>query len=251
MRRHAILIGYSGWDINGTAPLQGVSKDLINYRNYLKSDNGGAWLDEEITILEDKSRTQIETKLLSIRSIAYDMVFSVFSGHGDYDDIDNYCRRLEISKNETILEKSLWGLAKRQILIFDSCSGLRSQECIFAGESKSRSLMEFSSADNPARRLYEIRCMQCPPQQLKLYAAKVGTFARDTSNGGKYSSELLKLMGNSSFEMDIVEAHDMAAKIIYNQTFDGFDENSAQKPEKDVPRVHNYLPGVIHVSKMF
>lgn len=56
------------------------------------------------------------------------MVFVVFSGHGYYGDIENFCCALQISKNDDIFEKELINLGKREILILDSCSGKRSTE---------------------------------------------------------------------------------------------------------------------------
>ena len=243
MKRHALLIGYSGWDIKGKEPLKGVSLDLQNYKDFLMSPNGGGWYENEITILQDKSLLDIEIALLLRKREANDIVFTVFSGHGDYDDIENYCRRFEVSKNETILEKNLLGLSKKQILICDSCSGLRSKEIIT--ESKNaieNSINEDAYLIKIAREKYEKLCLSCSEQTLRFYAAEVGTFAEDTSKGGRYSNALLDTLKYIPTETNIFQAHNIAAKRVRQESME------QQRPDYSVPKIHDFLPGSIAID---
>lgn len=82
MRRHALLIGYSGWDIKNRTPLSGVAKDLENYENYLHSLNGGGCYYDEITTLKDKDLYKLKSKIVEIKSKHYDLVFVAYSWHG-------------------------------------------------------------------------------------------------------------------------------------------------------------------------
>lgn len=43
LKRRALLIGYSGCDLPEKYNLDGVSYDLKNYRNFLMSNEGGAY----------------------------------------------------------------------------------------------------------------------------------------------------------------------------------------------------------------
>lgn len=245
MKRHALLIGYSGWDIKGTEPLRGVSIDLQNYKNFLMSPNGGGWYENEITVLQDKSLLDIEVAILLSKREANDIVFTVFSGHGDYDDIENYCRRFEVSKNETILEKNLLGLSKKQILICDSCSGLRSKQILTESKNAVNNLtLDEQYLIPKAREKYEHLCLSCPEQTLRFYAAKVGSSAEDTSEGGRYSKTLLKILQNTPDEINIFQAHNLAAKKVYNESL------GEQEPDYSVPKIHNFLPGAIAINKM-
>lgn len=245
MKRHALLLGYSGWDIPGKAPLLGVSYDLENYKNFLMSINGGAWEDSEITILKDRDLINLEYKILRIKEQRNDIVFSVFTGHGDFDNVEEFCRELEISRYSTISEKKLWGLANKQILICDSCSVLKRDnfnESVF--DRYDFCIKEASNKRILARKKYEEMLLCCPNQMLRFYSSKVGTAARDTSKGGVYSKILIDTLKNSMEEISIVTAHDIASNIVIKKMTYAGNENE-QIPEKDVPRIHNYLPGNI------
>ena len=240
------MIGYSVWDIKGKEPLKGVSLDLQNYKDFLMSPNGGGWYENEITVLQDRSLLDIKFALLLRKREFNDIVFTVFSGHGDYDDIENYCRRFEVSKNETILEKDLLGLSKKQILICDACSGLRSKEITTDTKNiiNSSSIHENEYLVKKAREKYERLCLSCPEQTLRFYAAEVGTFAEDTSKGGRYSNALLDTLKYIPTETNIFQAHNIAAKRVRQESME------QQRPDYSVPKIHDFLPGSIAISKM-
>ena len=85
MKRRALLIGYSGHDL-ADGYLEGVCNDLVNYKKFLQSLNGGAWLDSEITLIQDTTLENIETTIKNIKDEHNDVVFCVFSGHGAFDE---------------------------------------------------------------------------------------------------------------------------------------------------------------------
>lgn len=238
MKRKALLIGYSGWDTRD-GKLQGVSKDLNNYRKYLLSLEGGAWYDDEIITLEDTNISILQKHIEHIKQEKNDIVFTVYSGHGEYDSI-NHCRNICIDNKTERSEHILYKLAPKQIIILDSCSGEREDEHT-ANESRAQILLENKHISKRfmARKKYEEKCDNCVSQTLKFYAAERGTYANDTSEGGIYSTELLRALNNAQDDISIFSAHKMADKLIRTLT--------DQKPDYDVPRLLNYLPGVIHV----
>lgn len=201
MRRKALLIGDFG---SKDSYLSGVEYDLNNYANFLKSLRGGAWCDSEISIYCNASRDTILKEIMKIKQGVYDIVFAVFTGHGRYDNGEK-CRMLSIN-DEEISEKKLWDLAPKQILILDSCSFLPN----IAQESTKLNSLLLESRNSLARQKYENFCSQCPPQQIYLYASKIGTFANDTEKGGLYSTHLLKILIKNTIKgnyLDIVSAH--------------------------------------------
>lgn len=203
MKRKALLIGDSGYNDDY---LSGVGYDLENYKNFLKSLRGGAWYDEEISILSNKSKNVILSEIKAIKETKYDLVFVVFTGHGSYDNDKQY-RMLSVGiYDESIYEKELWNLAPKQILILDSCSG-----CVQGNLSCEHNRNDFNQTDiTKMRHKYEEICLQCPPQQIYLYASKIGTSAEDTENGGLYSTNLLEILEKNKIEgqyLDIVKAH--------------------------------------------
>ena len=244
----ALLMGYSGWDRKDSKPLSSL-KDIDNYESFLMSDQGGCWYKSEIEQIINKDIADLYKIIDDIKKEQNDVVFVAFSGHGDYDDIENYCRRLEISDGRTILGKKLWGLSKRQILICDSCSGLRSQ---YANESllEEKSVMALESATGSksilSRMRYDELCKRAPEQLIRLYASKIGTSAID-DDGGIYTQTLLQILNNSNSEIDIVTAHDITAEIVINKTKKDDEVEGAQIPQRSVPKIFNYLPGVINV----
>jgi hypothetical protein len=238
MKRHALLIGYTASDSCETT-IAGVLKDLEDYKNYLMQPKGGAWYEDEITILNGPSKTDLKHKILILKANGIDISFTVFSGHGSYN-IKEQSRVLLINKNETILSRELLGIAKREILICDSCSGI----CNESITQKSMVLLEKNSYDIriQARKKYEALCLKCNPQTIRLYAAKIGTSAED-DNGGIYTQALLETLNNSKRTMSIVNAHDDACSLVKLRTLKG--DDSYQEPSRQVPKLLEFLPGSI------
>ncbi len=243
MKRHALLIGYTGWDLKNQTQLPGVPVDIQNYKEFLTSIKGGAWYDHEITIVYDKDLNTVKRELLKIKIEDNDLVYIAYSGHGCYST-DKQCRMLEISKNEVIYENELSNLAKRQILIFDCCSGKYSETITESVERKNYAArLEKTSTYEIilARQRYEKLCQQCQEQTLRFYAAKIGDYAHDSDDGGIYTKALLKTLRNEYGEIDMVGAHNKAAQIVQNET------QGEQNPDLRVPRLHNFLPGTVKI----
>lgn len=113
LKRRAILIGNPFHkDLHY---LRGVEVDLIRYKDYLKSESGGLWDESEITILLQKSQSEI---LQSINSIKADYSFTFFAGHGGYVDVDKI---RVLTSTKIIHEEELYTKADKQLLILDCC----------------------------------------------------------------------------------------------------------------------------------
>lgn len=108
MKRHAVLIGYSG-ENSIDEYLPGVSKDLLNVEKFLLSDRGGAWNDEEIKVYQNKSKAEIMRYITTIKQ-HYDMLFIYYSGHGCYDTTEK-CRVLGLPNNDFMYEKKFMELS--------------------------------------------------------------------------------------------------------------------------------------------
>lgn len=242
MRRHALLIGYSGGGSSGESYLSGVSMDLENYQNFLISTKGGAWYEHEITTLQNTSKGTLIRTLNKIKIEHNDITIVIFSGHGDFENKVSNCRDLLInSSGETILEKDLYGLSSKEILILDCCANYRYKRAVVANESKNIILDESFDKKKRAREKYEKLIKECPEQKLRFYAAKEGSSAQDTEDGGLYSVNLLKVLKDAYRDINIVDAHDEAARIVEQESF------GEQCPSKRVDRVTNYLPGAISI----
>jgi Caspase domain len=180
MKRIALLIG-------NTTNLQGVKVDLAKFRNFLLSNSGGAWIESEITTLQNPSRVGLLQTIQQIKTNKFNYAVVFFSGHGAH------ARRtvLEINQSGDLVEdKELHGIAPRQLSIHDCC---RSQLVSFT-ESAALGASTFStrSASSYIRQKYEARIMQAVEQQANLYSCSIGQVAYETSQGGIYTSNLLQ-----------------------------------------------------------
>jgi len=239
MKRRALLIGYTGADSNEDT-LEGVLFDLEKYKNYLMSSRGGAWENDEIIVLNAPTKSKLKIQLLLAKADGIDMMFTVFSGHGDFDDVEKGCRRFLLNKDEIVWEKELWNIAKKQILICDSCAGLRSRnanESLLEEKRVSNIIKTSSNERLLARKKYDTWCYECENQLIRLYAAKAGTYAED-QDGGVYTNCLIDVLEHSEKSISIMAAHDRAKPIVELRT-------NGQKPTKQCLKVMKFLPGAI------
>ncbi|NHQ86280.1 caspase family protein [Iodobacter sp. HSC-16F04] len=182
MHKKALLIGNS-------RGLSGVKIDIFKTLNFLKSDVGGSWNDNEIVVLNNPSRNVLLRKTEELRENNLDYFFCMFSGHGAFERNTI----LEINeKEECITEDNLHGISSRQLNIFDCCRGVLSG--IPALEER---YIVKASTDN-VRLRYERRIMQANPQEVRLYSCSIGESSYDTENGAIYLGNLL----NSASQID-------------------------------------------------
>lgn len=242
MRRRALLVGYAGGGKSGEAYLEGVSLDLENYREYLMSAKGGAWYNEEILVAEGFSKKDLLYVIKEIKNEENDITFTVFTGHGDFENKEHFCRSLLINENgEDILETELHRLSNKEITIFDCCSKPRYQIINESRQQKAMRIQDSYVDLKLARKKYERICEECPDQRLRFYSAEVGYCAKDSDEGGLYSSILLRTLRNTRMYMDIVDAHNETRDRVIQET------HHEQVPSRSTDRVIKYLPGAIIV----
>jgi hypothetical protein len=224
-KRQALLIGYSGWDLDDKEQLEGVSLDLVGYKKYLMSTRGGAWKETEIKTLYDTSKENLQSEIHDIKEQNYDLIFLVYSGHGCYLENEK-CRELQISKDEFILEKDFYHINEKQLVaILDTCAKpydklkeelIQNKQLIL--ESQGHLIIEKFNLD-ASRKKYEDECKKCPnSQKLFLYAAQKGKVAKDTMYGGYYSTNLLNKLNSTKLELDFKKAHDEVSILVKNFT---------------------------------
>jgi hypothetical protein len=112
MIRRAILIESS--NVAGQTELPGARIDVRKWREFLKSDLGGAWTDDEITTLNKPWPSQVQTAL-TLGPDCY--CFVAFSGHGCDGAVvlhDHY-QEFPIS--------SLKPKTNRAAIVIDACRG--------------------------------------------------------------------------------------------------------------------------------
>ena len=180
MNKLAILVG-------NNEGLPGVKKDLIKFKNYLKSLKGGVWIENELRIFEDTSRTDLLDFLNQVKYANLDYILFYFSGHGHQK------RGVQISLNnsdEIIEEDEIFNLSKKQLTIFDCCRGVEEYDGlgdVFESNKHILGPVEYSIMEK-----YEKAISIVPDQQMILYSCSKGEYSSDTQEGGLYTKNLLK-----------------------------------------------------------
>ena len=210
MRRRAILIG-NNTGYRAPTFLKGVTKDLVNYRDYLKGGIGGAWEQySEIKILHNQGRSKI---LSAIKGCHGDYSFVVFSGHGFVNSKDGLT--YVCAADGYVSEDELNTYLGRQTLILDCCREASSMEN-FLGD-----IGESFEKGGPSRGISGIR--RTIVNQLS---------GDNPSSGGVFSSALIRagldFGKDNSYEyswMAIKAAVQHAGNYIYTDPF------TTQEPE--------------------
>lgn len=214
MKRKALIIGNSG---NPGEYLEGVQQDVNNYKQFLLSNIGGEWYDDEILVSLDETKTQIEDKISALGKGKYDFVFILFSGHGSYSTLKE-CRKLYIF-NDPIYENQLLHLAPRQITIIDTCANLEHEQITESMEAFVERLT-FKAMLIDHRKRYEDAILACPIQQVVLYSSNINEASGDDSElGGYFAYNLLKIArANEKNVLNCREAYLHTKSIVQVQT---------------------------------
>ena len=112
--RKAIIVGNAG-GYRGLPHLKGVSSDISNYENFLKTKAGGQWSESEIIKLIDCTA---ETIITEVKNTIVDYAFITFCGHGlirTYDKDDYVC-----VKDMNISVENLISPSRKQTIVIDA-----------------------------------------------------------------------------------------------------------------------------------
>lgn len=205
MQRKAIIIESS--NIKGESYLPGAAVDALNWKDFLRSDLGGNWLDSEIESHSNPMGVTIQRILRAAASGDY--TFVVFSGHGSEGSVclNDYEHYFPIA--------SLTPLSTKGTLILDTCRGsdggerysfpsmTKKSEYIVIANSESRSVMtamnerveNFSNVQNviTPRSLWDRYLQKAAVGNAKMQSCSKGQSAGEDPNSGGYYTSLLML----------------------------------------------------------
>lgn len=229
MLRKAILIGIP--NCPGQSELRGVKNDLKSFKNYLSRNESGAWDDDEIIILENKSKSQI-LEIIK-KYYFYDYVILLAAGHGSVKESLYFDTVLYTNENEFISSKELEIGCDRQTIIMDVCRNIE-----YDVLDRKSSLENFNlkmeshllkDSQKPSRadykRYFNAQIMKSPNAYFKFYSCDTNESASDQPS---YTQALLEA-GLSNSTKSILKTHNNAISIIKRT-------NSKQNPQANTGR---------------
>lgn len=228
MKKIALLIGNS----NG---LEGVKIDLFEWKRFLMSAEGGAWMSSEIETFMNPRRDELLRYINGLRRThEYDFAIVVYSGHGGYSK----GTILEINeREETIMENDLLSIASRQISVFDCCRSLvDGNESINESQIRGFSNNGINAKIQAIRNAYNQRIMQAIPQQICLYACRIGETALDTENGALYIQTLLQQARQIPREKAFRTAEEIHQYASELTSIKGLMKEHTQHPTANLPK---------------
>jgi hypothetical protein len=187
MKKRVLLISGS-LSKNHPDHLSGADRDIINYCRFFSSAIGGAFLESEITILQNPSSDKIEhhTKL----NCGSDVNIIVFSGHGETDAYSGV-HYIWINDNEKINVGDLYNSSNRQVFILDSCR-IEQQANHFDGLLGDPLNLTFDNRNlDLARKMYDRQLEDCAYGRYFLFSSGYGEASYGDNSGGIYSRSLL------------------------------------------------------------
>lgn len=188
MTNRSALIIYSDKSKYGNLP--GAQRDAIAWREYLQSDLGGQWLENEITTLANPSKQSLSNHL-SLMSNKADIGAIFFSGHGFHRrscEIDSSF--LCLNDREDIPVHMLNCGIPRLLIVADSCRGL---EPMTKSARIQASLIErYSATSSNIRQRYEGEFLACEKGAIYMYSCDIDEAAGESATkGGYFSSSLI------------------------------------------------------------
>ena len=237
MKRKALIIGNAGYGENF---LQGVAKDLENYKSFLKSPFGGAWREDEIVTLNDHGLVEVNRKLSDLKKADYSL--AIFSGHG-YVDRETKSTIVEL-KNGVLNSNKLRFGAPKHVLILDTCREIVREKRLTLDEAMMEGMAPSLDLQK-CRYYYDKRIEECTSALVVLFACSEGETAMDTPRGGRYSYTLISAARDwlksrptdtKYVILSVVSAHNKVCKSVQQLT------GHRQTPEIEKPRCEKYFP---------
>ena len=240
MSRAALLIA------SPDSNLLGTRQDVANFQKFLLSPLGGAWTSNEVTVLENPSRQELDSGLQRLRNCDYGFV--TFAGHGRHVSTD-CSTRIQINPRDEISSDDLKVGAPKQTLILDCCRMPEPELFADSALAKARAIKHALDSAQ-CRYFFDIRIDECDPGLVVLHACGFRETASESSRGGLYSRALVDSAKEWERECEVeiaknyrvlsaVGAHDRANPVVRRGSGD------RQHPEAEYPRTKKHFPFAI------
>ena len=241
MIRRALIIYCDNTPSN---PLPGPVQDNTNYRKFLTSFAGGEWHASEIRSLRNPTKLQVEQTRQTFMKGA-DYTFTIFSGHGCINELDNNMQYAELSDGDISIRKLLTD-SKRQTIIFDSCRGIER----FESDEISKAIKEdvkMFAAGLSTRAAFNNSIATAEAGLTVLYSSSRDQSSEDSEDGALYLLSLLRVTEEWLDEtiegvFDLKSAHDSACDYIEEHFF------TIQEPAMNREKRKRHFPFAIKLN---
>ncbi len=175
-----------------TPRLPGVEVDVRSIKAFLLSPTGGAWEDNEIEILMNPRKGDVQRSLALANLMDY--VLITCSGHGEHHVGENFeSTTMYLRENEKMYIQEMNPGNRRHLVVVDVCRKIvpvAIHESFFAAQNRMIRKAEVDRWD--ARRLYDNAILSCAEGRIVMYSCDKNQTAGDDGNGGYFTQELLK-----------------------------------------------------------
>lgn len=230
LTRHAIIIECSA--ISGQEKLPGAIRDADAWEKYLLSYKGGAWRNNEITVLHNPT-PQIVKSTISRMPDGYGFV--TFSGHG----------YVSASSKETMIclqggnmsENELVPSSSRTTLILDSCRGVISESLESFAEARLSTMTKSMSDAERYRSIFDAALAKAEKGNCKLYGCSFDEASQESKAGGLFSQAMIHAGNNwgGTGAFTLRNAFDDAEKVVHQKS-------PQQTPESQLGRRLFHFP---------
>lgn len=242
MTRRAILIETS--QLQDHPDLPGARIDVANWTAFLRSYEGGAWNDDEITTLSKPSWAVLQARLQLEKSTDY--VFVTFSGHGYHPEgKDNDETRICLNERDEIPVRQLSPDNPRCTVVIDACRQLVKGKALLEAFSVKEMVRSAAFRDRLAyREVFDSAVAQAERGVIRLFSCSVEESANESpTSGGYYTDALLgccskwhdRAEKGKRLYYSVWPAHECA---VANTTL----RESRQHPEFNGGRRNKYFP---------
>lgn len=203
MKRYAILIQAP---LNGADYLKGVAVDIACWRKHLKTLFGGAWLDEEIILLKNPSKSVLSNALTMAKFADYSIV--IFSGHGfvkkgplGFPETWVYINDFPNEDEATFPVNKLNPGTPRCLVSIDCCRKYTEPSLL------TESQISFSNEElrHYYRNLFDKQVLNCEKGCCRIYGAKIGESANDELSFSQVLMKIAETKGNNHISSTVQE----------------------------------------------
>ena len=176
--------------IGNTDELPSVPVSIDSYCSFFTSPIGGNWRCDEIDIVLNPTKRSLFKTINAIEKADCDFVITIYLGHGC--EVDGETVLIINEREETILMRDLTNLSQKQLTIVECCREIVHKPIDLAFTQAEATVSRLSMLHDTIRQAYENRILACPPQEIVLFACDTDESAKGTSEGGRYSQNLLQ-----------------------------------------------------------